>query len=522
MNARRLLVCVLTTLLASSCSAPRPRVPATESEGDYFQATIARLERTEPGSPALLNLRLAYGQFLLNGAPGPCAPRVVMAQEQLGSAEASPKARVFFPEGWAGAADLEYRVQLARAECGSQADRKDDLLAAAAAARRAVDLYRKELDYRSMVIMQFDAATVLRQLGDNAESMAALETALDMDREYGFQDDARDNYKLLLTWRGVPAGAAQVAQVTRLMQDFPKRKALFEFRWTPNNAHMTLNFRRDCLEDGRLLHGLATAVYERHIAPDPKGGWSVSHANRLNGYEPGVWPIEPDATAPQLFFPPGRLPALNFKVSASGEFEGVSDATPFSARLTAKTEGRIRVGAPSGVRGRDTMDDAISIAEINLSPGMLEAATAENYQLETAMWIGATLEQGVWYETSAPLSLPGVSQIAVQQHIEFAFTRMVPCTADAAAQSCVEILIRARPDKAALHALIGDLASPFPNTRFADYDASIEVRIVVDPATLLPYAREKHAYWYASFGHDTAYTILEADHLVSTATYATH
>jgi hypothetical protein len=39
------------------------------------------------------------------------------------------------------------------------------------------------------------------------------------------------------------------------------------------------------------------------------------------------------------------------------------------------------------------------------APGMLEAQTIENYQLETAMWIGATLEQGVWYEISAPLSL---------------------------------------------------------------------------------------------------------------------
>ena len=86
----------------------------------------------------------------------------------------------------------------------------------------------------------------------------------------------------------------------------------------------------------------------------------------------------------------------------------------------------------------------------------------------------------------------------------------------------MEIVIHATPDQAALHALIGDLASPFPNTRFADYDASIEVRIVVDPATLLPYAREKHAYWYASFGHDAAYTILEADHLVSTTSYGTH
>jgi hypothetical protein len=60
---------------------------------------------------------------------------------------------------------------------------------------------------------------------------------------------------------------------------------------------------------------------------------------------------------------------------------------------------------------------------------------------------------------------------------------------------------------------------PSPNLTFRNYDASIDVRIVVDPATLLAYQREERIYWYASFGKEAAETVLESDHLLSTSSY---
>jgi hypothetical protein len=110
----------------------------------------------------------------------------------------------------------------------------------------------------------------------------------------------------------------------------------------------------------------------------------------------------------------------------------------------------------------------------------------------------------------------------MQQRIEFAFTRMVPCTADAAAQSCVEIVIHATPDKEALQDLSVDLAGMIQGATFFDYDASIDGRIVVDPATLRPYEREERVYWYASAGKTPDDQLLESDHLVSTTTYGAH
>jgi hypothetical protein len=516
MSARSLLLCALGSFLACSCSMPRPRAPARPPQASDFAAGIAALELTDPGSPAVLSTKLAYAQFLLSQSTEPCAPRLDLAQEQIGSVDANRATHVMFPGGWALIANLEYQQHLGRAACGSAADRRDELLAAIEAAHRAVGLYAKAFDYRSMVVMQFDAAVALRRLGEDAAALAALEKTLDFDREFGFRDDARENYKLLLTWRGEPAGAAAVR---RLMQDFPHRRVTLKFGWHASDARITLERRRISLDGGRLVQSRATASFERRIAATPAGGFSVSYAHRLTGYDPGVWPSRPAGQKPPPYlFPPVPLPVVDFKVGATGEFQGVTDPKAFSARLIATTDRLIRARALKG-------DEAHSVAEAvletaaDLSPGMLEADTAQNYQLETAMWIGATLEQGVWYEVTAPLFLSGMSQFVVEQRIEFAFTQWVPCTAGTALRKCVELVIRAAPDEAALSHILEDIGGAPPNNLFVDYFDSTVARLVVDPATLLPYAREERIYWFASLGHSAKDAILESEHLLSTTTY---
>jgi hypothetical protein len=505
----------VSSLLACACSLPRLHASTSAPQASDFEAAIARIARTDAESPAVLSAQLAYADFLLGAAPGPCAQRLERVQEQLGSVDANPKTRVLFPEGWARPADLEYRLYLARAACGSETDRETELRIALTAARRAVELYRSAFDYRSMVIMQFDVAMTLRQLGENTAAVAALRAALDMDREYGFSDDARENYKLLLTWSGKEADDAQIA---RLLQDFPKRRAVLTFAWHPSDARITFESQRERLDDGRIVASRAAASFERRVAPSKDGGWSVSYADRLTRYEPGVWPTAQGSQGPQEVFAPALLPTLGFGVSAAGEFAGVTDSTGFAARLAARTVELIRAGAPSGDRARSLMREAVGATDADLSPGMLEAATAESYRLETAMWIGATLDQGVWYEVSAPLALPGMPRVVVQNRIQFAFTRMVPCNAGAGLESCVEIVYRATPDQAALDNVMADMG--LSGSPFTGYTASTEGRIVTDPATLMSYACEEWVHWYASLGRSAKDKVLQSEHLVSATTYA--
>jgi hypothetical protein len=518
MNVRALLFGAMLSLLACSCASLRSRPPTQVSRASRFEATIRSIERADPGSPASLDAQLAYAAFLLSGAPvPPCGERPNLAQEQIGSVAANLKTRVMFPDGWALVADLEYRQHLARAACVSGSDRRDELLAAVEAARLAVTLYRNEFDYHSMVVMQFDMAITLHRLGDQADALAALEAALGMDREYGFRDDARENYQVLLRWRGEPAGAAQVA---RRMRGFPQRRAVFKFGWHPTDARITLDRRRICLSEGRIAHSRATAVYEGRITADQRGGWTVSYTGRLPGYEPGVWPKERSPHLRPLAFAPAPLPALDFKLTAAGGFDGVTDSKSFAARLSARTSALIRAGGLSGRDGRRATKDAVDLANTTLSPGVLAAETAENYQLETAMWIGATLAQGVWYQISAPMMLPGTPWFVVPERIEFAFSRMVSCTAGAAEKKCVELVIHATPDQRTLNNLLADFGGPSSDYPYMDYAASIDARIVVDPTTLLPYAREERIYWYASVGRRADDKILQSEHLLSTTRYA--
>ena len=515
MSARPLLLCALAAFLVCSCSTPRPRAPARAPQALDFESAIRRLERKDPASPAVLSAKLAYAQFLLDDTSAPCAKRLTLAQEQMGSVAANPETHILFPAGWALVASLEYRQQLERAACDQAADPRDALLAAAAAAHRAVALYRGEFAYRSMVIMQFDAAIAWRRAGEKAAALAALKSALAMDREFGFEDDARQNYALLLTWRDEPATA-----IARLLKDFPRRRVRLTFGWHALHARVTVEDRRATLDGGQIAYSHAAAAFERRITAAPHGGWSVTYTHRLRAYDPGVWPSEPGAKTRRLVFPPAPLAPADFKVSAQGEFAGVEDLQKFSTRLTRKTGQLIRAATPAGKAARIAAEDALEGTAIDFSPGMLEADTAQSYELETAMWIGATLDQGDWYEVSAPLALPGMGQFVIEQHIEFAFTRRVPCTAAATADRCVEIVLHMRPDAKALRHMLADIGGPSPGGLFTDYFASMEERIVIDPTTLLPYRGERRIYWYAAIGQRARNAVVESEHVVSGTRYA--
>jgi hypothetical protein len=492
--------CVLVALFVSSCSTLNTASPTT-SQADEFTTTIASLERADPNSPAILSERLSYAEFLLGTDQGPCQQRLGRAREELDRVEAIPQAHVMFPDGWARTADLAYRLHLARADCFADPGHAAELRAAVTAAAHASELYANTFDYHAAVIMHFNTAIILNRLGDPAAAVTALQSTLAMDREYGFRDDAAENYRLLLTWQGQAADSARVAA---LMQDFPKRQAVLKFAWRPGDAHVSLEDSRENLWDGAVSRSRATASYERHIGADATGGWMISYTQDPGQYQPGVWPETEASQTVTAVFSPARIAALNFKVSASGQFGGTTDAEVLSARLTAQTDELIRAHVPATSAAAELTKQALDATDVALSSVLLVAEAVEDYQPETSMWTGATLDQGVWYQLSAPLSLHGLSRVVVQQRLEFAFTRMVPCAAGVLDSTCVELVIRTTPEQGAVDSLIND------------YAASTATRIVVDPATLLCFSREDRLYWYASLGDGHGEAILQSEHRVAT------
>lgn len=493
----------LLALFLSACASLESEPPITRP-ANGFAKTISDIERSDANSPAILSVRLNYAESLLSTDDGPCQQRIESAQEQLNQVEANPETGVMFPDGWSRTVRVEYQLHLARADCLGDSDRSDELQAAVAAARHAAELSAGEFDYPTATVMQFNAAVLLQQLGDSAAAITTLESALAMDKEFGFQDDARDNYKLLLMWQGKSADDAQVAV---LMQDIPKRQAILKFAWHPQRAHVALEDSRDCLWDKAVRHSHAAASYELLTNTDSEGGWNVAYSPGTTPYEPGVWPTLNDSQGAKIVFAPADVVPLNFKVSAAGAFAGTTNAPAVATQLLAKTNDLIRAQAPTGGDTPELMKAALDTASLTLSSGLLVAKAAENYQIETSMWAGATLDQGVWYQLSAPLSLRGLSRIVVQQRLDFAFTRMVPCTATTRERTCVELVVRATPDPQVVAGLI------------MSYTSSAATRLVMDPATLLSYSREDRVYWYASVGKGDREMSLGHEHFKSTTTY---
>jgi hypothetical protein len=448
---------------ASFAATPdAPSADSSRSAGD-FERAVARLDKIDARSPFAQTARLDYADYLAQGTEGDCEQRLRQAQALLDAVAGNALAEIVLPLGRARAATIEYRIHVARWSCGDNGatTREAELRAATAAAQRAVDLYRDALDYQSMVIMQFDVAVTLRRLGDS-EARAALEAAIEMDREFGFSEDAQDNDDLLRRWNGATGSTDHAAGV---MESVPNRKATLKFDWRAGDSSVALNADYVGMFDGKLTHGHGRRTLNRRVDSD-HGGWVVS-------------------------YPPG-----------SGQIAYDVDAWP--DQLAGVTESMIRGHAPGSGVASGLPPSVMRALHVTWDPFVIEEGAAESHALETAAWIGATLEQGVWYDMAAVLELPGVPQESLIHDIEFAYTHPVSCGVLGTDRACIEIVVHATPRLERFETWAAGSAGSFPNhpgERSVRYWSTTYMRLVVDPNTLMPYARDERRYWYVSVGN---------------------
>jgi tetratricopeptide (TPR) repeat protein len=476
-----------------------PLLPAAESVASAdddtsartFAAAIDSFNALDPQSPDTLNARLAYARFLTKLEGADCQAHLDEAQGQLDVATADQTFAVVIPSGPALVADIEYQLHLARASCGASAAVRDqELHAALEAARRAVDLYRDAFDAVSMVTMQFNVGVTYHNLGDDTAAVAALRTTLDLDREYGFADDAEDNYQVLLQWSNKDAGPEQIAA---LMQDFPQRTATLTFGWFESDAKVSLQSDVSLLAGTESVHIRGTRSAQRQVRRR-LGSWRVSYQLDQPHFETGGLPTD-DLLVLHFASSLARMLAHfhDFSVSRNGDFGHSKSDFKFEWRARADIKGLAGDFRSRGLdsKGRHSSQPAhlfVAAAEAALSPEATETQIAEDYNLAAGTWIAATLEQGVWYDMTASLSLPIVGNNFVTHKIQFTYSRPVPCTPDSSDASCIEIVLHAAPDPAVLRGL---------QTVQLQLWSVTSMRLVTDPKTLQPYSCEirRHAYW---------------------------
>jgi hypothetical protein len=499
-------VALLAGMLAS---AALPQHAADPSAADFANA-IERLNSNDPQSPDTLNARLAYADFLAKLPGEDCARRLESAQAQLDIANSSPALGLVLPTGLARAADTEYQVHLARAACGGSAEIHDrELRAALESAKRAVDLYRNAFDAVSMVTMQFNTSIAYRGLGDASASVAALQATLDMDREYGYANDAADNYRLLLQWKNQDAGPDQIAA---LMKDFPQRSAALTFAWRESDSTVSLATDITQLAGGQLARIRGSRTAQRRVR---KGwdSWQVSFLPSAGSYDLGDMPTKEQLVQESAASLARMLTFFqDYRLTVKGDFDENRSGFKFAARVRADAKALDRDIDSQGSESAQLSRRIGTATSAALWPGVLERQVAEDYNLEAGTWIGAELEQGVWYEMTASLSLLLVPQLFVPHKIQFTYSRPVPCEPESSDASCIEIILRAAPDPAILRRI-----AHTPNGQAPRVSSFTSMRLVLDPKTLQPHHREmhRHAYWPSGGpGSDQSLIMSETDIVV--------
>jgi tetratricopeptide (TPR) repeat protein len=493
LNFRRAAILVAAILAAVSpalAAADQTVVPPIAESIAQFAASLEQKNKLDPQSPDTLTARLDFADFLATAAEqGDCQPRLRWAQQQLDLAGSDPAIEVALPSGTARVSAVDYRIHTARAACGSigAAAREQELRAALDSARRAVDLYREAFDAVAMVTMQFNAATASASLGDTGMAVSALQKAIDMDREYGFDDDARDNYELLLQWRNQQAGPEQV---DALMDDFPQRSATLAFGWSAGQTSVSLQSDYTQIASVNVVRIRNTRTARRQVSRG-FNSWIVSYDPSEAHYDLGNPPSQDPFVQGFAISLAGMLLQFHdFGVARNGQFEMSKGTFKFRARVRAEGKSLAK-DIDSASNHAPLLARRVSTA-INaaLSLDFIEPRVAEDYNLETGTWIGATLEQGVWYEMAAPLSWQLAPTVFVSHKIEFAYTRQVPCEASSTESKCVEIILHATLDPSAVH---------LPPAEVTQMWSAMHMRLVTDPTTLQSYSCEirRYAYWFA-------------------------
>jgi hypothetical protein len=380
-----------------------------------------------------------------------------------------------------------------------------------------------------MAIMQFNVGVTQRMLGDNDASVASLESALAMDREYGFHQDAEGNSKLLALWTGAAkatggADPATLPTVTVTAQNFPNRAVTLKFAWVAHEATLGIQVDQAVVVDNSVIHGSASRFFKQRVYSSGSGGWVVSCEPGQIAYDLPAWPSEPREVHDLAYTFGSALASPGFQVNAQGDFKRALDLGRVTSNQTAAMRDLILGHTQSDAGAAHLQASVVRVTKPVFGPDEVEEHAEEDYDFETGVWIGATLEQGVWYNMSGQLILPGTRDLLFLNDVEFAYTRDVPCTPDSTSQSrsCVEIVVHATPQEKLRADLVRYLNRrlTFSHKPRGQYWSTTYMRIVLDPNTLMTYVFDVRRYWHGS--GDILYSEKSESHferLVSTFTY---
>jgi len=294
-----------------------------------------------------------------------------------------------------------------------------------------------------------------------------------------------------LTIAGVAlwVGAAPVA-AQRPGEPKPARadSVTLTFDW-PVGLRASVSHRRGQIQarGGRADSSVIEVRYRMAVETHPRGR-RVSYSDfalppefdSLSGrVGPDAW-----AAIAGVFAPP-------ILIADSGDMLGLADPEGYVAAIRA-------VLAPhlDSLPADSTGDRARAFFERFLSPEVLTAQAASDWNLLVGFWIGARLERGVVLELTNEEPIPIFPGRTVPYHYLFGFEGREPCTEEARDSACVVLELITRPDSAAVRALVTSLVRDLvPGSAAAGFtyrrlEIENHIRLLTEPRGMIPHRLE--------------------------------
>jgi hypothetical protein len=492
----RLIVAAALLGFSSLLAAQEATPPSFEEQAKSFEDEIARAGKIDQKHPDFIAAQLDYAQVLArNTSTGNCDARLPAADAHFKIASESLVTPLVLKGARGRVPVVGYYLEMARSRCSADAPQAAALQAALKYARDAVAGYRALFMYEPMTIMQFNVAQTLHDTGDEAQALKELQSAIDLDRTFGFKADAEENFRTLNAWQKKEISDTDVSAFSA---SFAPRSVTLKFGWRPTKVEATGTFDNATYEGGSVRHSKFSLpmtgtiksekddlVYEVKVG-EPK----LDASNLGSDVEKKVV-----ALMARVF---GRMPVA--VISKTGEFKEVRDLDAFSKQMNAEIDKAVKQAVPESdpryAAVKAATDEELRPAA---TPGNLTARIQQDYSLETGIWNGATLEQNGWVSLPLTLSMNGTPQGYIEHTVQAVFSRRLPCGAGLPAEGCVELVLEAVPTEKAVAEVMQKLQDSDKGR--LDYAAATRVRLVVDPETLVPYESETLRYTYMALAN---------------------
>lgn len=254
------------------------------------------------------------------------------------------------------------------------------------------------------------------------------------------------------------------------------------FNWPVGlTARVTAQRVRTRLVEGTADSTTNAATYHLTVRPHARGRLIQFHDWEIPGLaeltNPDV-PVEEFVNLQERMA--GLMPSL--VVDTSGSFVAIERVDAMQREMDALL---------NAAGGTDSLKpEARELLGRLRSPEMLTAVAESEWNALAGTWIDADLVVGLVYETEYELPFPLFPGVMLPMVQEFSAVARVPCTDRDSVPRCVELESFVYPDADALRAVLDRLmqaAATDTTPQIEDFDMETEIRLIAEPATLIPH-----------------------------------